>query len=85
MVYECSYVNGCFLSARVLNVYGVMQVADSGGALEVALSLYLENQARRTLGSREQLAKFAESSPKVRSDPFCPSLTSATSGLRKKN
>jgi T-complex protein 1 subunit alpha len=51
-----------------------MQVVAGGGAVEAALSVYLENLAT-TLGSREQLAiaEFAESLliiPKVRSVIF---------------
>jgi chaperonin GroEL (HSP60 family) len=49
--------------ASVLNIFVLaVQVVAGGGAVEAALSVYLENLAT-TLGSREQLAiaEFAES------------------------
>jgi len=60
----------------VFVTYFLWQVVAGGGAVEAALSVYLENLAT-TLGSREQLAiaEFAEALlviPKVSPLFFCP-------------
>lgn len=59
--YRSTYCYSCINSSLFIVVL-VMQVVAGGGAVESALSVYLEYLAT-TLGSREQLAlaEFAES------------------------